>query len=246
MSKIGCIAILFLAGVVGLSRAIAEEPIRSETSAPSTVRDVPSQPPQSDAPSSGTKDILKLFGLALPWAVVIIQLLVLPFYQKGEKLHKDYSASGAINSAIAAIESDQLISSLARMFKMATDQQEDKRRRPENEIEELLQSVRFLPDLQKARDAMSLMDGVQQQYMRLKLSASRLWRTGLTHAIASLMLPTIHAFLVPLDERWEWLFWGMIAVWLISLTMAVWGFVRFHAQIEQFNALLENHSVEVE
>jgi len=189
-------------------------------------------------------DAIRLFAVPLAWATLAIQLIVVPFYNKGELLHKDYWASGKINSAIAAIETGALIPSLARMFNLAADHQTDKRRRPEREMEALLQDVEFRPDLEAAQEAMSSMEGIKDQYRWLKLAASRLWKSGLVHAIATPCLPAVYVFLVPIGEKYYWLLGLVGFVWLLSLLFSGWGFVRFHSHLERFNQSLELDVVE--
>ena len=106
-------------------------------------------------------------------------------------------------------------------------------------MEALLQSVEFAPDLENAQKAMSSMDEIKQQYHRLKLQASRLWKVGLVHAFVTPCLPAIHVFLIPLNDRFQWLFWPIVVVWASTLAIAIWGFIRFHWHIGRFNELLE-------
>ena len=186
--------------------ALSQPSVRSPNLPPSTTSGT--QPTtalvgQAPASSSGLRETLPLLAASLTWAIIWIQLVIIPFYNKGELLHKDYWASGRINSTLAAIEADQLIPSLARMFSLAAARQTDKRKRPEKEMEDLLQSVEFLPELGIAQDASITMDGIRQQYRRLRLLASRLWKTGLVHTIISPAIPVVHSFLVPLDIRWQ-------------------------------------------
>ena len=144
-----------------------------------------------------------LFTAGIAWAAIWIQVIVVQFFNKGEQLHQDYWARGQINTALAAIETDRLIPALSRMFNRAIEEQADKRKRPENEMEDLLQSVEFAPDLQTAQVAMSAMDGIRQGYAHLKVSAARLWKWGFAHALLTPLLPAIYVFLVPIDPRWQ-------------------------------------------
>ena len=226
--------------------------VLSQPSSPGSSSPQPSQqpstqaaiPPSQQSTSSGWEEAVKLLTISIVWSSLAIQVFVVPFYNKGETLHKDYWGSGKINSTLAAIEAGTLIPSLARMFSLAASQQEDKRRRPEAEMEDLLQSVEFIPDLRTAQNAMSAMDAVRQQYSRLKQLASRLWKVGLFHVLATLLMPTVHVFLIPVDIRFQWLFWISVVGWALSLMLIVWGFFGFHAQIQRFNTLLEINVVQ--
>lgn len=189
--------------------------------------------------ATGWGDEIALSALGLMWATAAIQFFVFPFYNKGESLHKDYWASGRINSTIAALEAGSLIPALAEMFNLATQEQEDKRRRPESEIEELLQRVDFHPFLESAQGAMTSIVAIKEQYRWLKQQASRLWQIGLGHVFATLCLPATHVFLVPIHARFQWLFWSVGVGWLFTLAVSILGFIRFHSHIVQFNDLLE-------
>lgn len=189
-------------------------------------------------------EVIQPFALGLAWATLVIQVLVLPFYNKGEKLHNDYFATGRINSTIAAFEAGLLIPALAKMFTVATHEQEDKRRRPESEIQQLLQRVDFIPLLESAQDAMSKIVAIDRQYEGLKQQASRVWRISLVHVVMTMFMPMTHVFLLPIHMRFQWLFWSAGAAWLVTLAISTCGFIRFHSQIAQFNNLLESPPAE--
>lgn len=197
---------------------------------------------ESAAPTLGSQ--LILFTASIAWAALWIQLVVLPFFGKAESLHKDYSATGRINAALAAIEADELIPALCRMFLRAIEAQADKRKRPEHEIEALLQSVEFLPDLRTAQEAMSKMDSIQHRYQRLKSLAAGLWKWGLAHTLLTPFLPTVYVLMMPIDARWRWALMGVCVLWIITLIYCVVGLFRIHLQIEGFITSLEVKAVE--
>ena len=180
-----------------------------------------------------------LIGASVGWAAIWVQLVVIPFFKKGESLYQDYMASGKINVALAAIDTGELIPAISRMFIRAMEAQKDKRKRPENEIEQLLQSVEFRPDLESAQLAVGAMEGIERNYSRLKVSASRLWRWGLGHVILTPLLPLIYVYLLPLDGKCQWLLFGAAVVWAITLLLSFSGLFRFHSQMGQFNSSLE-------
>ena len=192
---------------------------------------------QSTAPEWG--DVIKLFTITIAWSSLVIQIFVVPFYNKGETLYKDYWGSGKINSTLAALEAGRLIPSLARMFNLAVSHQRDKRRRPEFEMEDLLQSVEFIPDLKAAQDVMSKMDAIRQEYTCVKQIASRLWQVSLLHVLASLCMPVVYIVAIPIHFSFQWLFWIIAVAWILSVSLIVRGLFRFHGHIERFNTLLE-------
>lgn len=199
---------------------------------------------QAQIPGSTQGNTLVLFTAGVAWAALWIQFVVVQFYGKGESLHKDYFANGRINAALAAIEADEMIPALCRMFLRAIEAQPDKRKRPEHEIEALLQSVEFLPDLKAAQDAMSKMESIQNRYHRLKLLASRLWKWGLSHTLLTPLIPSIYALLIPLDGRWQWALLGVGLLWITTLIICIVGLFRMHSQIEGFATSLEMRAVE--
>jgi hypothetical protein len=182
---------------------------------------------------------LVLFTASVAWAALWLQFVVLPFYGKGESLHKDYWASGRINAVIAAIEAGSLIPILSRMFVRVIGAQTDKRKRPENEIDDLLQSVEFLPDLVEAQRSMSKMDAIGKSYQQLKVCAGRLWKWGFGHTLLTPVLPAIYVFLVPLSANWNWLLIGTAIMWSVTLCFSINGAVRFHSQMGRFTSMIE-------
>lgn len=181
-----------------------------------------------------------LLGASLAWATLWIQVFVVPFYYKSEALHRDYWASGRLNAALAAIESSRLLPSLARMFTRALHAQTDRRRRPEPEIEDLLQSVEFLPDLADAQDAMSDMDVLRDRYNRLRTSSRFVWMTGLAHSLLTPSLPLSYYFLSRTLSFRIWVISGLVVVWALSLIMSVASLWRLHNRLQEFTTKLES------
>jgi len=178
-----------------------------------------------------------LIGSGIAWAVAWIQVLVLQFYGKSEKLHQDYHASGRLNQALSSIEADRLIPALARMFQRALDARDDRRERPD--IETLLNAVDFLPDLAKAQGAMAEIERIGARYADLKRLAGWVWKWGILHVLLSPALPTIYLSWTP-DQTWaSWAFVVLAFAWIITLGVSLWGFGRFHRRMTQFNEQLE-------
>lgn len=180
-----------------------------------------------------------LFGLGISWTLLVVNVVILPFYSKSESLHKDYWASGKINSTIAAIEARLLIPTLAKMFNLAADNQSDKRKRIAEEMEDLLQGVQFIPHLQAAQSAMSQMDLIRFRYEDLKQTSARLWKSGLLHVVFTLCLPAIELYVIPLHDGAHWLFWIISLLWAVTLIAIARNFFRFHRFIQEFIASLE-------
>lgn len=190
-----------------------------------------------DAPSN--IGYIALFGAAATWSALWMQFIVLPFFNKGEAIHKDYWQGGEINAAKAAIETTRLLPALAQMFQLAIDARSDKRKKPDGDIEELLQSVEFRPFLERAQAAMSAIDQITDLYHQLRQSSTRLWRWGLGHALLTPALPFIYIFAMPIDYRMKWLLILVAGVWLVTLFMCIKGAVAIHSKMGCFSTALE-------
>ncbi|KKL07596.1 hypothetical protein LCGC14_2584420, partial [marine sediment metagenome] len=101
-------------------------------------------------------------AVSIPWLVLWAQVVVIPFYSKGEDLHNTYFTGGELHRAQASIESNRVIPALGRMFDRASGQRPDRRTRID--IEELLQGSDYVSDLDKALDAMSAITSLKAQY----------------------------------------------------------------------------------
>jgi hypothetical protein len=194
---------------------------------------------QAPVQPGGTLGPLAIFTAAVAWGSLWCQLVVLPFYNKGESLHKDYWATGRINAALGAIEADKLIPALARMFLRAVDEQPDKRRRLADELPDLLQAVEILPDLKASQDALSAMDAIRDTYERLKLSADRLWKVGLCHVLLTPVLPALYIFALPLYPDAIWALAIAALLWFLTLCLALIQMFRMHSHLDKFAGSLE-------
>ena len=184
-----------------------------------------------------------LVGASIAWVGVWIQLVVLPFFNKRESLHKDYFASGRKNSAQAAIEANKLIPPLAAMFMKAKNAQPDKRRKIEDEIEALLQAVELLPDLENARHAMAAIEELDRSYAWLNKTASWLWKLGLAHSVLTPLLP-VGFMQIPLDDNWkEWIWIAIFIFWLATFAICLYGVTTFHSTLGSFISALEVENV---
>lgn len=190
-----------------------------------------------------------LLAVIIPWLVLWSTLIVIPFYSKGEDLHKDYFG-GELNAAQAAIESNRVIPALGRMFERASNQRVDHRTRIV--IEELLQGIDFAPDLNEALDAMSAITSLKAQYELLHTKAGRLWKWGAGHLISTALIAVamsldriedalsgVATITISQLDLWPWLCTTIGMLWLLTLAVMVFQWIRFRSQMDQFRRSLE-------
>jgi hypothetical protein len=190
-----------------------------------------------------------LLAVSIPWLVLWSKLVVIPFYNKGEDLHKDYFG-GELNAAQAAIESNRVIPALGRMFERASDQRSDRRTRID--IEDLLQGIDYVPDLDEALDAMSAITSLKAQYELLHTKASRLWKWGAGHLVSTALtafamsmkrvegaLSGVVTITVSQLDFWSWLCIALGMVWSLTLAVMVFQLFRFHSQMNDFRRSME-------
>ncbi|MCB0325547.1 MAG: hypothetical protein R3E01_13565 [Pirellulaceae bacterium] len=180
-----------------------------------------------------------LLGASVAWAALWINLSVVPFFFKGETLYQDYSASGRLNASLASIESSQVIPALAKMFVQAAQAQHDKRKRPEHEIVELLNSVEFLPHLKDAQKAMGEMESLKLQYKKLRQCSKRIWQFGLAHSLLTPAICLLCMLLIPHWAYGTWVVTALSVVWLVALVLSASSFWRFHGLAHHFTAALD-------
>lgn len=191
-----------------------------------------------------------LFAASISWLILWAQVVVIPFYNKGEDLHKDYFGR-ELNAAQAAIESSRVIPALGRMFERASDQRPDRRARID--IEDLLQGIDYVSDLDEALSAMSAITSLKAQYELLHTRASRLWKWGAGHLVSTAVTAfTISmkgvegalSSLIPItlgqsDFIWSWLCVVLGMLWLLTLAVMVFQWYRFHSQMDDFRRSME-------
>jgi len=181
---------------------------------------------------------LVLFAAAIAWSALWGQMVVIHFFRKSEEMYKDYHASGAMNTAKAAIEANQLVPALVAMFDKALDARPDGRRRPD--MSELLQTVEFVPDFRAAQEAMAHIEELQQYYELLKVKAGRLWIWALSHAVITPLVVAVYVF-VPTDNYSYCPLCVISAAWIATLAITIIGYSRFHKLMTRFNRNLELH-----
>ena len=137
-----------------------------------------------------TSETITFFGAVIAWDTICIQLLIIPFLRKAENLHKDYLTDGVLDAALSSIETKKLIPALANMFVRIREAQGDRRRTlGDEELQEILQQIDYIPDLQLAQEAMDQNNELKALFDSLQNSTGRVWRLALIHAIIMLFIP---------------------------------------------------------
>ena len=193
----------------------------------------------AQVPSTSANPLV-LVAAAATWAGIWINV-ALYFYFKGEKLHQDYYSSGKIDAARSAIEAERLVPALAKMFDRALETLPNRRKIPK--MIELLQAVEFLPDFTAAQDAMGTIEELEWNYRMLIAKAGRIWKWQFAHAFATVGLVNVFVFCYPTYFWGLWLLEFAVLVWLVTLTLSVVGFARFHGLLTSFTNSLETHGV---
>ncbi len=138
-----------------------------------------------------TGELITFYCAVTAWDAVCLQLFIIPFYKKAEMLHKDYITDGALDAVISFIETQKLIPALSKIFVRAQEAQTDRRRTiNEEDFQQLLQEVNYLPDLEEAQKAMNETNVLNSLFDSLQNSARRLWKWGLLHIILVILIPT--------------------------------------------------------
>ena len=161
--------------------------------------------------------VVRIIGLPISWATIILNFVVIPFFNKRESLHREFLQR--MKFAIAHIETNSLIPSLVDMFTMATRSQKDKRKRPEPELETLLLSVDVAPYLENAQKAMSEIDSIRSNYGKVKVASSVCWKVGLLHVMVTILLPLLHLYALPLSNYAQWLIGATWIVWIVTIVV---------------------------
>ena len=190
---------------------------------------------------------------ALGWSTLIANLVVLPFYNVREKWHKDYVDSGAIAQAGARIDSKKLLPSLAEIVDLAIA--ERGRAKSKVDTATLLETIDFLPSLEKVEAATREKGQLDQNLDALHMTAKRLWRCGLAH-IGSTIAVWV-AFAVAGAEKsatngspiagtpHSGPFWVLTAAvgaaWIVSLLLACRHFFKYDQRRDAFLTALKTN-----
>lgn len=173
------------------------------------------------------------------WDALWVQIVVIPFFNKGEDLHKDYDQSGALDAAISCVETKKIIPMLANMFcRVQQCQGSRPRKLSEEDVQELLNQVDYSDDLSDALEAMREANSMRAMLFSLQRNSDRIWKWGLCHMLAVLAIPAV---------CWMPRMYGIagiltaIATATGTLVVAIVLVLRFHSKRAQFLKLLQHN-----
>lgn len=141
-------------------------------------------------------DVIVWFTPAFAWIALWTQFATLRFFDKNETLFKDVISSGAKDLALSTIETNKLIPALAKLCDAVAEARTLKPAGSAQLIstEDVLTEVDFLPHLAGAEMAMEEKENIERWLRSLQRNASRLWKVGLAHSIAVILVPTSFLF----------------------------------------------------
>lgn len=181
----------------------------------------------------------QIFLVAIGWAALWTNVVVVPFCFRSEELQKDYVSSGNLDIAISYIESSKLIPALAAMFEKARQSQSDQRRRID--MEGMLQAVDFLPDLESVEAALQEKKIIEDTFDRLQNTAELLWKVCLLHVISVIALPTYWYFKSSLPFYPDVWIIVLLFVAMGSLIIVIRALFQFGAKRKQFLQMLKTN-----
>lgn len=137
------------------------------------------------------------------------------------------------------LETKKLIPALAHMFVRIRETQVDRRKTlEEDELQQILQQIDYIPDLKLAQEAMDQNNELKGLFDSLQNSTRRIWKLGLLHVIITLCIPASHWIPGGYDSV------GMtttIILAIITFLVALLAFRRFQEQMRQFLDLLKHN-----
>lgn len=171
---------------------------------------------------------------ALAWSALWVNIAVIPFYFKRERLHQDFVASGQLDAALSFIDSERITPSLVSIYQTAIDSQDDKRRKAD--LGALLTQVDVLHDLAELDKASNSKRQLNDSLSRLQDASGHIWKVGIAHALFMVATPALAN-----DALNEW---GIAGTWVCA-TLAIVSFIllisqlmRFHSKMAAFTNLL--------
>ena len=187
-----------------------------------------------------TSEIITITSVAIAWNALWLQFAVLPLFWKREKLYKEYESGGELDAALGSIESNKIVPALAEMFDRLLETRKDKRKTID--IEELLQSVDFLPDFRRAGETYRELVDLEDSYSRYVKSTDQ-WRWGLAHAVVTLFLAAAFPDYASMGA-WSWLrppvLLPLAAVpWAFTLFLLIRGMWSVNTRMRDFLSRLE-------
>lgn len=136
------------------------------------------------------KDIITFFVAVIGWNALCLQFLIIPFLRRAETLHKDYITSGVLGAVWSFIENKKLMPALAKMFIRIREAQCSRRLNlTEDELQEILQQIDYIPDLEIAQKAMAQNNELKALFDSLQKSSRSIWKLGLLHVVITLCVP---------------------------------------------------------
>jgi hypothetical protein len=137
-----------------------------------------------------TNDIITLFIAVIAWDAICLQFLIIPFLRRSETLQKDYITSGVLGATLSFIENKKLMPALAKVFIRIREAQSSRRLNLiEDELQEILQQIDYIPDLEIAQKAMAQNSELETLFTSLQKSSRSIWKLGLLHVIVTLCIP---------------------------------------------------------
>lgn len=183
-------------------------------------------------------DIAAPVGAVVLWGSLWLQLAIVPFFGKQEKLYELHKKGGSIDAAMSKIDSGQTIPALATIFDTALSAQEDRRKTPD--IEQLLSRVEYSQHLETLESAGQAKAKILSSYETLVKQARLVWQFGLLHIL--LIIPGLLLLYVQVPGLWA------VSAAVVFLTLSglgavvsAIGLIRFHKLMGLFLELLEPH-----
>lgn len=182
-------------------------------------------------------ETIAFFGAVVAWDAICLQLLIIPFLRKAENLQKDYITGGVLDAALSSIETKKLIPALGHIFVRIREAQVSRRLNlEEDELQEILQQIDYIPDLQLAQEAMGQNNRLTTLFNSLQDSTDRVWRLALIHAIFMLLVPASNCIAAGYSTV---AMTTTIILAITTLLVAVRSFLGFEKEMKQFLDLLK-------
>lgn len=125
------------------------------------------------------------------------------------------------------------------MFVRIREAQGDRRRTlGDEELQEILQQIDYVPDLQLAREALDQNNELTALFDSLQNWTGRIWKLGLLHAITVLCIPAsncISAYYKSVAMT------TTIILAIVTFSVAVWSLLVFQKKMRQFLELLKHN-----
>jgi hypothetical protein len=186
-----------------------------------------------------TNDIITFFIAVIGWDAICLQFLIIPFLRRAETLQKDYITSGVLDATLSFIESKKLMPALAKMFVRIREAQCSRRLNlSEDELQEILQQIDYIPDLETAQKAMAQNNKLEALFTSLQKSSRSIWKFGLLHVVVTLSIPASQY--IPLGYDLIVMITTIILA-IVTFIVAVFLFRLYEKQMDNFLDLLKHN-----